>query len=66
MPVAVEALGLWTPFGRATIREIATKGAVFSGADRGTANTQPAAAIILKLWLYNGKMLLSTPPNCPD
>lgn len=56
LPLAIEVFGLWTPFARTTIQEIATTGVVFNG----THNL--LQQLLVGLWLFNAKMLLHHHP----
>lgn len=69
LPLAVETFGRWTPFARRTLKEIASRAAVFSRADRTTATHNLVQQLCIKLWIYNRKLLLhrlATSHSCPD
>ena len=51
--LAVEAFNLWSPFTKSILKDIASRGAVFSGTDRPTATNNLLQQLALKLWLGN-------------
>ena len=58
VPLIVEVFGLWTPFARKTLRQIATRTTTHSGLSVAEATSNLIQQLSVSLWASNAKMLL--------
>ena len=58
VPLAVETLGLWTPFARKMLSQIAARTIVHNGLPLKLADKNIIQQLSVKLWSYNAKMIL--------